>query len=631
MCGIAGIIRFDGQAVDPKRLKAMHAHIKYRGPDGEGTFHDHIPLADGTAVDATLLHARLSILDRVGGSQPMRSTPPDVDDPNLVVVVFNGCIYNHQSLRRELQAAGHQFQSDHSDTEVIVRGYQEWGPEKLPEHLEGMYAIALWDRRLRSITFIRDRAGEKPVYVWVHRNDKDGRVVEVSFASSVSALLAGASESPPQPSLHPWFFNLLWQGYCMPNFLPFHDMHLIEPGCVVTIDELLSSPIDPRPYWNTSGSPQEGTPELFDELLRTAVLSRLESDEPLGCFLSGGIDSALIAKYAHEAIPDLRTFCVRMPDQRFDESTEAQQTAQFIGTNHTTLDTATDPATDLVHLIEQLGLPFADSSILPTYWVSKAARNEVKVALSGDGGDELFLGYERHLAAGWLQKRRHWLRLIPEWPLNRFHPRTRMHKASRLGSAARGAGMNDLAPFFSTRRLSKLLTNFKFRSDGDFGGTLQVAGEIFGNYLPNDILCKVDTASMAVALEVRAPFLEQNLMENVMRTPVHTMIQGNVRKGMLKKVARMHFDSMMVDRPKRGFSIPIGEWFRDDYGGLGTLLQDALHSTEPFGPIPIRLDRARAMLNSHMRGSVDHGHRLFALLTLAIWTHYVQDLRSAHA
>lgn len=402
------------------------------------------------------------------------------------------------------------------------------------------------------------------------------------------------------------------------------------------------------------------TPDRVESLLRNAVASRLEADVPLGCFLSGGVDSSLVAAFAHQAMhvrgeSALRTFCVRMPDPRFDESDHALEAARHLGVRHETLDADPHPAEDLIFLIRQLGMPFGDSSILPTFWVSRAARQHVKVALSGDGGDELFLGYERTLAAGWIADRQRWLKRIPGPDvLLRSHPRSRANKLGRLIKAARGDGYRDLRRVFPSWIAADLLTapglvalasdpsrnDRRGRSDRDVGGVSAspVAGvrrasrsaaaaavgaalaDDFDTYLPGDLLRKVDTASMAVGLEVRCPFLDRDLMEAALETPVSVLRHRGERKGLLRAVARRHLPAALVDRPKQGFGVPIGAWFRDDYGGLGQLLGDlVLTPTSPFEGLPIDATAVRRLAEEHFAGRQDHGQRLFGLLTLAIW------------
>jgi asparagine synthase (glutamine-hydrolysing) len=376
---------------------------------------------------------------------------------------------------------------------------------------------------------------------------------------------------------------------------------------------------------------------VIEGLIERAVARRLEADVPLCCFLSGGVDSSLVAHFARKLKPDLRTFCVRMPDPRYDESAHAERVAKHLHTDHTTLDADPDPARDLIRLINGLGQPFGDSSLLPTYWVSKAAREHAKVALSGDGGDELFVGYERYMAADLLA--RHWplLQKIPRWLLRRTHPRGRVHKLGRLGEMARdfeALGLLATESIFTNEQIAALLdepppaltpppprlaAGDGAGPRGRFEALAALRRADLRAYLPDDLLCKVDAASMAVALEVRSPYLDRDLAEALVATPIERLIPGRKRKGLLRRIARTHLPASAVERPKMGFAVPVGHWLRTDFGGLRGLLLDHLQSTEPFGPIRLQPLAVHRLVDEHMSGRRDHGQRLFCLLTLSIW------------
>lgn len=371
--------------------------------------------------------------------------------------------------------------------------------------------------------------------------------------------------------------------------------------------------------------------------------SRLETDVPLGVFLSGGIDSALIASIAHKTRPDIKAFTVRMPDPEFDESTEAAETAAAIGINHALLDCDPEPASDLVMLIEQLGLPFGDSSLLPTYWVSKAAREHVKVALSGDGGDELFGGYQRHTINPTLNRWRHLLRLIPTGLLNRRKPSSHSTYLARLVTAARYGGYDELLSIFPTPDLRRLIPAIDGQPTGadGFERVDDPLRHDFTHYLPDDLLRKTDSASMAVGLEVRAPLLAKELVEAALRTPLDVLMPKGQRKGLLKQVARRYLPDHIVDRPKQGFAIPVGEWFRSDYGGMRQLLHDHLESADPFpglgeAGVEINMAFVRRMLREHDAAGErslnpwhgrDHSQRLYMLLVLSIWAKWLERVR----
>ncbi len=620
MCGIGAILRTDGEPIPDEWLDAIDDRIAHRGPDGQGRFRDQARPEGRETVHVGLVHRRLSVIDHRGGAQPMVSKRGRTKSEGLLAVVFNGCIYNHRQLRRELEARGHRFTSDHSDTEVLLHGHREWG-SALQEHLEGMYAFALWDHNAASLTLGRDWFGEKPLYHRLQGSEERGlgMVVAASDAAAVGAIPGGALVEPEGVERFVSRFLQLGRAWRGRTLSPAGvEVANVDPS---GHERLIAD--EPGPKLDDDG---------FEHLIEQAVTRRLEADATLGCFLSGGVDSSLIAWYARQHKPDLQTFSVRMPDERYDESEHARFMALHLGTDHSTLDVDPNPAEDLLKLIRILGQPFGDSSILPTYWISRAARQHVKVALSGDGGDEMFIGYERYLAARMLEKRWRLLRNIPRWLLRRTHPRGVIHKIGRLGQMARDFptfGVLSTESIFTRKQIEALLGGPMpndpeqpcppLAQGADQDGLAELRWADLTGYLPDDLLCKVDTASMAVALEVRCPYLDRDLARGAIAAPLGQLIPGGQRKGLLRRIARRHLPASEVDRPKQGFAIPIGQWFRTNYGGLRTLLLDHLHSTEPFGPIHLDRRAVRTLIDQHMSGSLDHGHRLFALLTLSMW------------
>jgi len=621
VCGIGAILRADGGEIPEAWLNAIDDRISYRGPDGHGRFRDRVELdgPDGPrVVEVALTHRRLSILDHDGGAQPMVSRRGRTRDEGLVAVVFNGCIYNHRRLRFELQERGHRFASDHSDTEVLLHGHREWG-DQLQARLEGMYAYALWDRDAASLTIARDWFGEKPLYHRLEHSDGGVRMLVAASDAAAVAAIPGAEPIDTATRLA-WTTNYLRFGHAARG-------RTIATAGAVTILVNNVEPSLPGELVDLSPGDADVTADEIERLLDQAVARRLEADVPLGCFLSGGVDSSLIACFALRHVGELQTFSVRMPDPRYDESGHAADVAAHLGTNHQTLEIAMNPAEDLVKLIETLGQPFGDSSLLPTSWVSRAARRHVKVALSGDGGDELFVGYERYLAAGPLARHHALLKWLPAGLLQRAHPRSLLHKVGRLGAMARDypeLGVLATETIFTERLIAELLGEpppVPQRDDNTTDDTPLAAlrrADLTG-YLPDGLLCKVDTASMAVALEVRCPYLDRDLVRRTLAAPMGALIPGRRRKALLRSIARKHLPAAVVDRPKMGFAVPIGQWFRADFGGLRALLLDQLHAAEPFGPIHLERRTVRRMLDEHMAGTHDHGQRLFALLTLSIW------------
>lgn len=676
MCGIAGVIKIhdpkDGPpppplaAIPEEWLDFLDESIKHRGPDGQGRFRDRAVREDGTVVDIALVHRRLSIIDHDGGHQPMvhdgERLRPDLTyqpgetpivasevepDKPLVAVVFNGCIYNHRELRKELEGQGHKFETDHSDTEVLVHGWREWGLRQIHK-LDGMYAVATWDRSTGQLGWGRDLAGEKPLYHGAVPSNarilvscmpslaKHGRA-EIYLPGFEAWVQNGADFIPPFPA-----FGVDPREWCICPDSPRQGADPRDPKYAKSLmrSARLCHRLSER---GQSGGRDLRSPERTDELIERAITIRLEADVPLGIFLSGGIDSALIASITHTHRPDVQAFTVRMPDARFDESKAAAETATHIGIEYHILDCDPHPAQDLVMLIEQLGLPFGDSSLLPTYWVSKAAREHVRVALSGDGGDELFGGYRRHTIAPTLNKWYRLLKMIPTSLLDQRQPGSRSTYLSRLVTAARFGGYHELLAIFPTPDLRQLISSIGDEPTGyhRFYGVRDPLREDFTHYLPDDLLRKTDTASMAVGLEVRAPFLAKELVEAALRTPLDILMPNGERKGLLKQVARKYLPDQIVDRPKQGFAIPIGEWFRSDYGGMRQLLHDHLRSSDPFpglaeSGVELNMKFVEQMLGEHDAAGEksinpwhgrDHSQRLYMLLVLSIWAKWLQRVR----
>ncbi|MCA9277475.1 MAG: asparagine synthase (glutamine-hydrolyzing) [Phycisphaeraceae bacterium] len=604
MCGLGCIIRYQKQALlAPDRaipeawLSAMDPVLSRRGPDARNVWRTRVTLADGAVLDVAMVHHRLSVIDLTDGAQPM--VREGVGDQGTIAVIFNGCIYNHRQLRTELESLGHVFATDHSDTEVLIHGWRQWG-RKLPNHLDGMFAFVLWDEKQKTLVAARDLAGEKPLYVWDDpASFDDDHVVVFSSASSalmhcVHAIGDGVAAVDAQDNdarMHAWMeFGFL-------DHPAEQHTHQVPARSIESWSCSRSGLRHVSQRWRELPTRKPKRSVSFDEvksklgaLIDTAVESRLEADVPVGCLLSGGIDSALVAHAAQKALRKqgrtLRTFTMRMPDARYDESARAEAVAKALGTDHTTLDVQPNVAQDMIQLIEFLGLPFGDSSLLPTYWVCKAAREHVKVVLTGDGGDELFAGYERHRVSAMLQR---WKKLIRFMPASLFpdrDPKSRSSKIRRLIEAARGDGYPDLLRINCVRPKKQdwwpnetIMYNMADPMRADFSV-----------YLPDDLLRKTDTASMFVGLEARCPLLAPEIVELGLSTPVDVLMQGNTTKPILRALARDRLPadvaSLIADGPKMGFAIPIGQWFRDDTGGVRTLLESYLARREMFPGVP---------------------------------------------
>jgi asparagine synthase (glutamine-hydrolysing) len=629
MCGLGGIFLFgtDSRRFNPSAmLSRIDARIAHRGPDGTGTF-------ASPSQQAWLCHRRLSIIDHAGGAQPMllRAGHDDASSPVSAALAYNGCLYNQRALRSELiREESEQFTSDHSDTEVVLRGLARRG-EAFLSQMEGMFAIALWTRDAAGaerLLLARDLAGEKPLYVL---QLQDG----VIFASSAGALIAEAR------NLHPHAAATNAGAVLQSLAFGFSDQPLfgvreLTPGTWIEFEASGRSrggtfAITPRSLLR---SEVPLTLPRTVSLLRTAVHARLEADVPLGCFLSGGIDSSLVTAFAREVRPDLETFCVAMPDPACDESRWASLAAAALGTRHQTLPCSADAAADLVHLIEQLGMPFGDSSLLPTYWVSKAAAAHVKVALSGDGGDELFRGYRRHVAARHLRSSGSHLGPVAALS-SRWHPR--MGTLGRFLGAAAGIGYPQISALFQPSELSKLVGTpaaaacFEgVAADWGARGVADAPWWDYACYLPGDLLRKVDTASMAVALEVRSPLLDSELTRACLAAGEAELMPSGARKGLLREVARTLLPAKLVDRPKQGFSIPLAAWLRTNFGGLGDLMTQTLTQPDPFpqNVLGIEIDRrfVGKLVHEHLHLGRDHSQKLYMLLSLALWCRWVSSL-----
>ena len=650
MCGIAGILSFAGNVPDPARARRMQTALAHRGPDGQG-------IAELGAC--TLLHTRLSIIDLLGGQQPMSVPACDTTAAGSPVaghtcgsltLTFNGEIYNHRALRRQLMALGHRFASDHCDTEVLLHGYREWGTE-LPKRLHGMFAFAIWDAGQRQLFLCRDRMGKKPLFLRRTQSPRNG---ELMFASLVSAIVGGlpAGESPRvNPRALLTFLRL---GYT-------DETSLIEGITELPAASWLRVDSDgtatQQRYWQpppiSRSSTSMGALRATRELLEEAVAARLEADVPLGCFLSGGIDSSLIAALAHRQLlacghGALKTFCVSMPDIDYDEAAYARRVAEHLGTQHTELTASPSESLfdDMRRLIAVAGEPTADSSILPTYWLCKAARREVTVALCGDGGDELFGGYDRYRAMRLLARHQWWLRLLPRMLLDSASPRSRRHRLARLVDAARQQGESlqyrSIIHLFSEAQIRELAEPFGPTPSQNPAAWSPAAGGVpimlddwpnepdpahaamrwdLLHYLPFDLLRKMDRASMAVALEVRCPILDTQVLDLAGHLPTSVLMPGGRPKGLLRQVAAELLPAEIVERPKRGFAVPIGQWFR---GPLKSQLMQHILEGE-LSSLGVNRYAAERMLEEHNRRAADHTHRLFALLMLSLWTAWIKN------
>ena len=566
MCGLTGFVGTGGRA----DLEAMADAITHRGPD-DACFH----IEDEYALH--LGFRRLAVIDIAGGRQPMWN------EDKSACVLFNGEIYNQTELRAELIAAGHIFRSDHSDTEVLVHGYEEWG-EDLPVRLNGMFAFVIWDRARRRLFAARDRFGEKPFFYAV-------RPGFFAFASELSALIRhpAVDRTIDQRALQKFFAY----GYIpAPNAL-YRGASKLPGGCSLTLD-LRDFRLRERRYWRFAIDADENAPEtripaLSEELralLDRAVARRLVSDVPLGIFLSGGIDSSTVLALAarHRTPASLDSFTIGFNEASYDESSYAREVATAIGTRHheriLDFDTARDRAPDILARLDE---PTGDASILPTYMLCAFAREKVTVALSGDGGDELFAGYDPFAAlapAAWYDRLvpppvhlllRRMTGLLPRKTTNMsldFKLRRAMMGLSYPPRVRLPAWMSPLEParmgelFEHPLPIDELYSEaIEVWDNAQARNPVDRTLEFFTNlYLQDDILAKTDRAAMMVSLEARAVFLDNDVVDFCARLPHRYKYRHGTRKFLLRRAAVGLVPEMVLKRPKKGFGIPLARW-----------------------------------------------------------------------
>ena len=627
MCGVSGFLAratLPGDTAEA-RLWAMIATLRHRGPDDEGVW------TDGRAGIA---HARLSIIDpSPAAHQPMASAD------GAVWITYNGEVYNFAEIRQELDALGYPFRS-RSDTEVIVNGWHAWGP-KIFTRLRGMFALAIWDRRSQSLILARDRLGKKPLYY-------AATTTAFLFGSEIKALLTWPGvPRTADPSAIDRYLTL---GYVPAPDTAFAGIRKLPAAHYLVVearaDKNLGAPELVR-YWRLpeprATRRHRRTSDLKRELvghLEEAVRLRLISDVPLGAFLSGGVDSsAVVATMARVGGGTVKTFSIGFSAKEYDETRYARMVAERYATDHQELVVEPDAVAVLPRLVWHYGEPFADPSAVPTYYVSKLARQEVTVALNGDGGDECFLGYRRYKAmryVSWLDGMPSWSRaelarllgLAPLTAQQRFKiPRIRgVLQAPKQRPGRRYAFT--LAPFTDEdkedcyswamrdqlgRSALDLLEPYFAEADS------LVAGANWADihtYLPDDLMAKVDVASMAHGLEARSPLLDHVLMEWAVGLPEEVKMARGVTKALFKSAMEPYLPAELLYRPKMGFSCPVDHWFRNEIKELAydTLLSQSARQRGLFRP-----DYVQRLLDEHCGFTRDHHTRLWALLMLELW------------
>ena len=629
MCGILGFLTHKAVDIpDLEVLRGMRDTLIHRGPDDSGEFIR--PLNDGGPF-VFFGHRRLSIIDLTGGHQPLSN------ENGKIWVTFNGEIYNFQELKNQLEAFGHQFQTN-SDTEVIAHAYEEYG-ENCLRHFNGMFAIGIWDDLRKKLLLARDRLGKKPLYYSL-MNDT------FLFASELKALLAYPCLSKKVDPLS--FMKYLFFEYVPSPHTIFSDAKKLPPASYLIWQK---GGVKIKEYWSPFGSenkeknlPEPEVESRMIELLRQSVKRRLISDVPLGVFLSGGIDSSAITAFAQEeARGKIKTFSIGFEDPSFDESKYARLASEYLGTDHH--EQTMTPA-DLLNLVPNLpdilDEPMADASILPTYLLSKFTRKYVTVALGGDGGDELFAGYPTYLAHKFARPYELLLgnlhpiisllgNLLPvsddnisfDFKVKKFlsgigYP-DGIRNSVWLGSFSFPELKKVLSPDVNTQfnqaRLAEEITSyergFPFKDKTTLLQYLDLK-----LYLQDDILVKVDRASMACSLEVRAPFLDHELVEFIMNLPSSLKLKPFTTKYMLKKAIKKFLPKEIIQRRKKGFGVPIAKWVKGPLRGLfGDLLGYDRIRREGF----LNPDYVTALFQDHLSNKRDNRKQLWTLLVWELW------------
>jgi asparagine synthase (glutamine-hydrolysing) len=637
MCGIAGFVGGSNLAGDGLAdvAAAMAISLAHRGPDDQGIWTEP---ETGTA----LAHRRLSIIDlSPAGHQPMLSAD------GRFVISYNGEVYSYRAIAAELEAHGHVFRG-HSDTEVILESFAAQGIEATLKQMIGMFAIALWDRRDRTLTLIRDRLGIKPLY-WAKRGGL------VMFGSELKALRA-------YPSFAPAINRSAVASFMRHNYVPaphtvYEGVHKLEPGCILTLP-WQGEPKITR-FWDARAIARNGIShpveaddatltEELETLLKDAVARRMIADVPLGAFLSGGVDSStVVALMQASRSGTVKTFSIGFDIEGYNEAPHAAAVAKHLHTEHTELTVTSRQALDVIpRLADWYDEPFADSSQIPTYLVSAMTREHVTVALSGDGGDELFGGYNRYQLT---QKFWQTLSLLPQplrmgaaAALTAVSPDRWSALAARLPRRLRPPQFGDKVHKAASvlkldsadaiyRRLVSHWTPAEIMPDttealtmlsdetlaADFPDLLSRMQFLdLVTYLPDDILTKVDRASMAVALEARVPLIDHRVVEFAWRLPREAKVRGGTTKWLLRQVLYRHVPAQLVERPKMGFGIPLGEWLR---GPLRDWAESLLDESRLRDAGLVDAGVVRHYWNEHLAGSRNWQYLLWDVLMLEAW------------
>jgi asparagine synthase (glutamine-hydrolysing) len=620
MCGIAGIIDLNGMGVESSELEAAASAMAHRGPDGHGVYIDR---------NVGLAHSRLSIIDIESGSQPM------CNEDGTVWVSFNGEIYNFREIRKDLEAKGHVFKTK-SDTEAIVHLYEEFGRDCVIK-MNGMFAFAVFDSKKNKIILARDRLGEKPI-VYFRTKDK------IAFASELGALkkVSGFPRGINLQAAHD-YFSLLYVP--CPDTI-YKDVHKLPPAHTLEINTATGE-LSLQRYWlcDFRKKTEKSDDEIFCEfrsLLEDAVKMRLIADVPLGAFLSGGMDSSVISAIMAKLfdIP-LKTFTIGFSESLYDERYHARYVSKILGTCHFEKMVKPDDFTLLEKLLRNFGEPYCDASILPTYMLSKFTREEVTVALSGDGADELFCGYYRYM----LMKYANFADFLPLFARKTLAASSSLLPSSRNERTLAGKLKRILSAFAETgeKRYYDIIVRFdeevkksvygerlkdcEFRSTTDyFEGLLERGSSSdpvekyseldMNSYLHCDVLSKVDTASMAASLEARSPFLDYRIAEFAAALPLRMKQRGRKRKYLIEKAFRDILPQSVFSREKKGFGVPLADWFRGSWQKIAIeKIIEGAAVKEGY----LEKESVERMLNEHVSLRSDCSYAIFAMLVFAIW------------
>jgi asparagine synthase (glutamine-hydrolysing) len=624
MCGICGWVGAPDRLISRDAVVRMHETIRHRGPDGGGEWLG--TSADGRMA-AAIGHRRLRIIDLTeAAAQPMTS------DDDRIVVSYNGEIYNFRELREELRSRGARFTST-GDTEVVLRAYEEWGEDAFAR-LDGMFAVAIWDGRSGRLILARDRTGKKPLFYW-----SDGR--DLAFGSEIKAILA--APGVPRTVDDSRIAEFLTFGY-VPNPATLHTgISQVPPASIVTVTADGVHP--PRRYWSVleHRSPRAEHGDLHADvrrLLEEATLRRMVADVPLGALLSGGIDSSLVvALMQRHASEPVHTFAIGFSDDAsFDERSYARQVADHLGTRHTEFAVELDAVKLMDRLLWHHDQPYMDSSAIPTFVVCEMARRHVTVALNGDGGDEVFGGYDRFRAAA-LSVRlpspvvagiSRGVSMLPA-DHSYYSPRRRVLRfleqadrpvADRYQSWIAVAGQGLLAQIARPEILSAAAGPVLESMDRRYAevASLPALDRIlyanFMTYLPDDLAVKMDRMSMAHSLETRSPFLDTALMQRLAAVPARQKVGLRRLKPILRKAFWDVLPEPIWNRRKHGFGVPMGTWFR---GELGTMFEDEVLADDARSSAYLQPAALGRLYREHRAEEAEHGFRLWTILTLEHW------------